>query len=309
MNTEHLRYLLLIAERKSINQAAEALQLQRSYLSKVLCGLEKQLGVTLFERVPKGVLPTPEGAYALERIGEALKILDELTTHFAPAEKSYPQYHDQLVFYCPTKMRPRSQMVHVLQRQQELFPNMTLTLLERPHDEVSEALVGKNNQLAMVVRSEQIPYLNWTPPKALQYMRVAQSPLVALAAENNPAAQNYQTISLATLCKQNLVLVDTDGSGNVIFYELLSAHGTPHIKHIVSGNLNLFYELLATGRYFSLGIAMQAAQDGLRQIPLREEAQVEIGLLFDNQVLDNFPARSLLEIVLEQFGLPHTLSR
>ena len=61
MNTDHLQYVLAVARYRSINQAAEAQLLHRHYLSRVVSGIEKQLGLVLFERLPKGVELTPEG--------------------------------------------------------------------------------------------------------------------------------------------------------------------------------------------------------------------------------------------------------
>lgn len=302
MNTEHLHYLLTINQYHSINQAAEALHLQRSYLSRVVSTLEKQLGVTIFERVPKGVLPTSEGAYALERIEAALAILMELEQHFVSPERSYPRYHDELILYYPSTMRPRNQMIQIMERYRDRFPNVLLTLAEKHPNRVPQEIIGKNNALAVVLYSSTISYLQWPVPEQLRLIPLSQSPVVALAAKGHSPAEDYQTISLATLCKQKLVLMDPGNDDPPAFYRLLSDYGTPNVKHIVSGNLTLFYELLATGRYFSLGIANSLSPDELKQIPLRENIMVSSGLLFDPAVLDNFPAKVLLETVLEQLG-------
>ena len=85
-----------------------------------------------------------------------------------------------------------------------------------------------------------------------------------------------------------------------LFYDLLAAHGKPDIKHIISGNMPLFYQLLKTGRYFSLGLYGSNLEDGLRQIPLRENIAATMGVLFDPLVLENFPTKTLLDNILKQ---------
>lgn len=301
MNTEHLQYLLDIARYQSINQAAEALHLQRSYLSKVVNNLERQWGVTLFERVPKGVVPTEEGRYALEEIAAAMAILNRLEQHFLPQPKasSYPKYRDHLVLYHPAKMRCRNQLITVVEQFQQQFPNVSLALMEKSSALLNQTLWEQPNQLAIVVHSDAIQYLNWTIPEKLRFVTIAELPIVALAADTHPLADSYQTISLANLCKQQMILMDADVE-QPLFYDLLAAHGKPDIKHIISGNMPLFYQLLQTGRYFSLGIYGTDLGDGLRQIPLRETITVTLGLLFDPIVLENFPTKTLLEDILKQ---------
>ena len=301
MNTDHLQYVLAVARYRSINQAAEALHLHRPYLSRVVSGIEKQLGLVLFERLPKGVELTPEGAYALERIQEALAILDELTTHFAPSEACRLRCHDQLSLYSPTKMRPRSQLIQIMERYRQQFPNVSLKVTEKPQAELMACLSGCQDALAIVVHSTLIARLDWPLPEQLRFIPIRQLPVVALAAADSPLAQQYQSISLTSLNKQNLVLVDAGDGQPPLFYELLSSYGTPKIAHVVSGNMQLFYELLQSGRYVSLGIASLLHQDGLRQIPLREQITATVGLMFDPAVLDHFPAKELADIILEQF--------
>ena len=301
MNTEHLQYLLAIAQHQSINQAAEALHLQRSYLSKVVNNLERQWSVTFFERVPKGVVPTAEGQYALDEIAAGMGILTRLEQHFAPKqeEEQYPNYHDHLVLYHPAKMRYRNQLITVVEQFQQQFPNVSLALAEKHFVVLEETLQGRKDQLALVIHSDDITYLNWTLPENLQFIPIAELPVVALVANNHLLADSYQTISLANLCKQQIILMDA-GMEQPLFYDLLAVHGKPDVKHVISGNMPLFYQLLRSGRYFSLGIYGTDLGDGLQQIPLRENIMVTLGILFDTAVLENFPAKTLLDDILRQ---------
>jgi LysR family transcriptional regulator, hydrogen peroxide-inducible genes activator len=58
MNLRALRYLLALAEHGHFGQAAEACGVSQPTLSVQLRKLEEELGLTLFERASKGVVPT-----------------------------------------------------------------------------------------------------------------------------------------------------------------------------------------------------------------------------------------------------------
>ena len=62
------RAFLVTAEEGSLSAAARALGLTQPTLSRQVAGLEEELGVTLFERVGKGLELTPGGAELLEQV-------------------------------------------------------------------------------------------------------------------------------------------------------------------------------------------------------------------------------------------------
>ncbi|WP_287983634.1 LysR family transcriptional regulator [Diaphorobacter sp.] len=66
MDWNHLRAFLETAQRGSLSAGARHLGLTQSTLSRQVAALEQQLGVTLFERVGRSVLPTQAGLALLE---------------------------------------------------------------------------------------------------------------------------------------------------------------------------------------------------------------------------------------------------
>lgn len=62
MNTLHLKYAVEVERTGSITQAAENLYMGQPALSKNIKELEKSLGITIFKRTSKGVVPTKKGA-------------------------------------------------------------------------------------------------------------------------------------------------------------------------------------------------------------------------------------------------------
>ena len=72
-----LRLALVTSQHRSLRQAAEALNIRQSTLSRRLHEIERQLGVVLFERTNGGTRLTTVG---LEFVASAKRILDDVDT-------------------------------------------------------------------------------------------------------------------------------------------------------------------------------------------------------------------------------------
>jgi DNA-binding transcriptional LysR family regulator len=68
MHSRLLRHFLAVLEHRSISAAAEAVHISQPALTKSIRQLETTLGVSLFERRPNGVVPTPFGEILGRRV-------------------------------------------------------------------------------------------------------------------------------------------------------------------------------------------------------------------------------------------------
>jgi len=75
MEIRQLRYAVLLAEEQHFGRASARAFITQSALSQQIARLESRLGTRLFERGPRGVVPTPAGDLFLAR---ARRILDDL---------------------------------------------------------------------------------------------------------------------------------------------------------------------------------------------------------------------------------------
>lgn len=75
MNTLHFKYAVEIEKTRSITQAAQNLYMAQPNLSKAIKELENTLGIIIFRRTSKGVIPTDQG---LKFLGYAKKILIQI---------------------------------------------------------------------------------------------------------------------------------------------------------------------------------------------------------------------------------------
>lgn len=72
LNLRHLRAIQAIAARGSMSAAAQAVNLSQPALTQGIAKLERQLGVTLFERRTDGMPPTAAGRIFAERVTTAI---------------------------------------------------------------------------------------------------------------------------------------------------------------------------------------------------------------------------------------------
>ena len=84
MNTLHLKYAVEVERTQSITQAADNLYMAQPNLSKAIKELEDTLGITIFERTSKGVVPTPKGADFLVYAKNILIQIEKMESLYIP---------------------------------------------------------------------------------------------------------------------------------------------------------------------------------------------------------------------------------
>lgn len=87
MNLLHLKYAVEVARTRSITMAAENLYMGQPRLSRAIKELEDSLGITIFKRTAKGIVPTPEGEIFLTHANRILDEVREVETLYNPSAK------------------------------------------------------------------------------------------------------------------------------------------------------------------------------------------------------------------------------
>ena len=87
MNIQYLKYALEVAKQKSISKASRALYMGQPNLSRAIKELEEELGITIFERNSKGIIPTPDGEEFLQYAKRILLQIDEVEEIYRVGKK------------------------------------------------------------------------------------------------------------------------------------------------------------------------------------------------------------------------------
>src|SRR3954452_25606132 len=85
MDLRRLKYLVTVAEEGHITRAAERLGIQQPPLTRQIRALEDELGVTLFQRLPRGMRLTAAGRVIVQ---EARAILERAERLPDPAARA-----------------------------------------------------------------------------------------------------------------------------------------------------------------------------------------------------------------------------
>ena len=88
MEIRVLRNFLVLAERKTVSDAAKELYMTQPNLSRQLADLEKELGCVLFERNGKRLAITNEGRYLKRQARKIVALADETTTTLATFDEA-----------------------------------------------------------------------------------------------------------------------------------------------------------------------------------------------------------------------------
>ncbi len=82
MDIQNLRYLIQIEQIGSINKAAQSLYISQSTLSRILKDAEDQIGISIFRRTNRGVIPTYDGQLFLDKVKKVLADIEELDSQY-----------------------------------------------------------------------------------------------------------------------------------------------------------------------------------------------------------------------------------
>ena len=78
LNILHLRYAVEVAKEGSINKASDRLLVAQPNLSRSIKELEADLGITIFDRSPRGMFLTPQGEQFINHAKSVLARIDEV---------------------------------------------------------------------------------------------------------------------------------------------------------------------------------------------------------------------------------------
>ena len=128
MKLEQLRHIIAIEKYKSISQAAKELYTRQPALSTSLTNLEKEIGVQIFQRTPRGVLPTEDGVKILETIHRIMNDVDILLEY---ANQNDP---NNLTGKIKVSVSPIFSYLYfdIVTRYKERFPNVDFQLSVHP---------------------------------------------------------------------------------------------------------------------------------------------------------------------------------
>ena len=240
MNSKQLQYAITLARTNNYSQASELLNISQSTLSKQILSLEKELGISIFDRNTVPLTVTPAGEHFLREAQALVYREDQLL-------RSLEQYRSgekgRLVIGI-SPFRNLTVMPAVLKKFKKQFPGVQVLLQEAPSDRLREEAADGKYDFAVV---------NLPVDESLLDITLLKKETLALAVPNTmvdkiPGGEKTKEISFAD-CQALPFVVVAQGQEMRRYFDNLCAKNNicPEIAVEVFGGVTAAWSMARGG--------------------------------------------------------------
>lgn len=296
MQLQQIKYLIAIAETKSIRKASENLFVSQQAISQSLKKLEDEYNVKLINRSVHGVTLTNEGERAVELGKELLDKAQALHTYLNSLNELH--YDGELVVASiPTFHRyllPKAKIGFMRH-----YPHITYTQLTLPNQQVIDAVAAADADIGFI----GVPYQDNVPlikmPSFLQFSPIKRLTYSVSVSSHSPL-NNYHTLSLKGLLDYPIIFLKDqlqDDPESYPPYQIIRRFG--NFKALIADSENEYSEMIAENFGVGVmvtGLAEEQQYPGTEVKPLRENIYTYIGYLICPQSSNEAMIKAFLDI-------------
>lgn len=244
----HLRLLVAIDDARQLSKVARILHITQPSVSKALAEVESSTGAPLFDRTPRGLLPTALGALIIR---SARDVLAELERAAAAVEQLRLGRSSTLALGAmPGAALGLLAPALTLLRRRE--PGLALQVLEAPTDELLSRLAAGRLDVVLGARFRR------ALPEGLSVHPLYVDPLVIAAAPTHPVASAAR-VSWEELAASPWILTPPTNPLRLGFERALRERGlAPPVDVIDSSMMDLSLRVVAQGDALTLSPRRQA---------------------------------------------------
>lgn len=206
MDLRQLRYFVAVAETGHMTRAAAQLGIQQPPLSQQIKALERQLGLTLLRRHPKGVALTDAGHTVLD---EARRLLGDFQAMRQRLQRLAEGHTGQLAVGFTSSAAAHAYLPEVLRACRSRHPGIVLTLTEANAAELIDGLVQRRLHCAWL----RVPVAR---PDGLRFDTLFSEPALLAVPVDHRLARVADAATtpapLAALDGESLILVRRPGA-------------------------------------------------------------------------------------------------
>ena len=231
---QQLSYLVALADEGHFGRAADACGISQPGLSSQIKELEDRMGSALVERLPKGILFTPEGVDVVARARRVLSDVDEMTQ---AAHATSNELHGPLVVGAIPTVAPYL-LGDFVPAVLGVHDQATLRFEELPTRELLAALRSGSVDVALCA----LPVNH----RDLVSHPILHDPFLLAVSAASDLAQGVEPLSLSILSHLNVLLLD---EGHCLRDQALDVCGTTHAKvtDLRATSLSTLVQMVAAG--------------------------------------------------------------
>ena len=199
INQEQLIIFKTVIETGSFSAAARQLGKVPSAVSMSIANLEIDLNLSLFQRVGREPVPTPQALTLYEKTEQLLIEINQWKQHaFALSEGLESSLNIVVV----------SELLHVqwtdyISLLEQQFPELQINIFSAPQEDALKMLMNQTAQLALMFEREQLESRE-------QFVELKREALVAVAAIDSPLAQCEQVSYEQILQSRQIAIASRD---------------------------------------------------------------------------------------------------
>lgn len=280
MTLQQLRYLVAIARCGSISSAAHELYISQSSLSMAVKDIERECGVTVFERSAKGISLTRDGT---ELLGYARQILEQADLFEARYSKKKEPVATRLAIASQHYAFPVEAFLEFVQDCEG--DSYRFCLRETRTSEVIEDVKEFRCDIGIIYLST---FNEKVLRKALDDASLSFHPLFqakphVFVGEHHPLSKRAR-LRLEELDPYPRYSFE-QGSSNSFFFAEEPFAEIPHEKNVIISDRGTLSNLLAhhTGYTVSTGVLSSEMHSGIVSIPLESAERMTVGYVIHNE--------------------------
>lgn len=195
----NLRYLVAVGENESVSGAAQVLGVSQSTVTEAIKALEAEAGQPLFERRPRGMVPTEAGWRFLRHAERILAAVAEARRSF----REPPRSPSGVLELGVTSMVSGYFLADLLARHRRAFPAVETRVREDERPYIEHLLIGGELDAALLLVSQL------EERQAFEWEILDRSPLTLWLPASHPLL-GRETIQLADIAREPLIVLTTD---------------------------------------------------------------------------------------------------
>jgi DNA-binding transcriptional LysR family regulator len=261
-----LRVFLAVARQQHFRRAAESLHLSQPAVSRHIADLEDELGLRLFDRNTREVVPTESGRYLESAIGRVLDELEGVLAHVhSEGERRRGKVHVASVPTLSAGLMPQCIADCALR-----YPELTIQLHDQAQTLVLDSVLGGEVDFGLAV----------DPPAGGEFDRelILRDPFVLVCRPDHPLAK-LERVPWRKLQGQSLVLLDYSSGSRRLIDRALESRGIQVDIAQQTGHTLTAFRMVEAGLGVSISPALSPPPPTLVTRPLTPVEHRDVVLL------------------------------